>query len=325
MVRSSVILLAVTTVAAAILLQGCGGSAEATTKAPGPAATTTAAAAGTTTAAGPTATTIAAATTTTTEHADCVVAAGKLPNCLCKPNFIAGPCTAQSPGGCFAASGKESEKDKGWMCWGDDRAAEDRTDAKCKTDGYGGACEITGHVTTYASESEIPSCEAKATFKSQCNPPQNHWGACFTSDDHPWLCVGKDESEDAKAKWMKGACDTQSQELTDPNVGFPGVCKFSDTPQTVYKCETVKSFVASEISSAWPTETPPVDSACFILKAGPVKWQWSPGTTLNQNCVTQPLTGDGGDTWDGACILKGASGYDAAADWKEPTGAVEIV
>jgi len=281
-------------VGAAFLLQGCGGGAD--TKTTGaPAATTTAAA--------------ATATTTTTVDPACVPEQGKLLNCLCRSDFVAGDCTALNVGACYKTG-------KAYMCWGDDKPTEDRTDAKCVEDGFEAACQIKGNVEEFDSVDKVPKCDDMPNYPSKCNPPQIFWGACYSGTESDWLCIGPEDT-DAQSRYMKGACQTEARQ-DDPKVAYKGLCKLSDAPQKLYKCETVPTYKAGAQGTGNEN-----DSACFTIKPN-VGWAWSKQASLNQNCATERIDPEAKDTWTGACLLTGASGYDQAE--KYPTGAaVEVV
>jgi len=215
-------------------------------------------------------------------------------------------CTASgSEGACF------NTDDTDWQCWS---PAKPETDEYCTSLNFAGACEYKGHVASYTHEADVPPCKNVTNFKSQCNPPQDHWGACY-DDTNQWKCISADQKENV----MKGDCQVQ-QSLADPNSGFKGVCKFSDAPQVLYKCDSVPSYV-SEGAGACGEGT---ESACFATETG-INWLCGELANLPENCVTLQIDPEQPDTWSGVCLYKGADGYNKAQKYPSPAHSLEVV
>jgi len=244
------------------------------------------------------------------------------PDCMTVPTFP-GKCPVEEhPGACFPTDGKM------WSCWAD---WEEMDDDDCQSMtlndeivGFEGACkyELWGKSM---SQDEVPDCFDVDRCLAECHPITDKWGACYVEDDtgidkaERCMCALKSDAPGGDAVFLdtllKYGCKTKQIGYMDR--AYEELCLFPDDgPQPIYKCDTIPTYNARNSAVAC---NPAVgnDAACFSLTRR-TPWQCGMATHLNPSCRTTTLTPAGPPFYDGACVYKGAPGYNEALEYEEP-------
>jgi len=244
------------------------------------------------------------------------------PDCMTIPTFP-GKCPVEEhPGACYRTDGKM------WSCWADwEELDDDDCQSMTLNDeivGFEGACkyELWGKSM---QESDVPDCFDVDKCLAECHPITDKWGACYLEDDtgvdkaERCMCALKADPPGGDRPFLdtllKYGCKTKQIGYMDK--AYEELCLFPDDgPQPVYKCDSVPTFNARNSAVAC---NPAIgnDFACFSLTRR-VPWQCGMAHAQNPSCRTTTLTPAGPPFYDGACLYKGAPGYDSAIEYEEP-------
>lgn len=243
------------------------------------------------------------------------------PECLTIPTFP-GKCPIEEhPGACFRTDGKM------WSCWSD---WEEKDDDECmgmtlndEIVGFEGACKYADYGKKMA-EADVEDCWEVDKCLAECHPVNDKWGACYLNDDtgveksERCMCAprpGQGGNVEFIATLLKGGCRTKQVGYLDK--AYDAICKFPDDgPQPVYQCESVPTFNARNAAVAC---NPAIgnDFACFSTTRR-TPWQCGMSAEMNPSCRTTTLTPAGPPFFDGACLYKGAPGWEDALVYEEP-------
>jgi len=246
----------------------------------------------------------------------------KWPDCMSIPTFP-GKCPVEEhPGACYRTDGKM------WSCWADwEELDDDDCQSMTLNDeivGYEGACkyELWGKKM---KEAQVPDCFDVDKCLAECHPITNKWGACYIQDDtgvdkaERCMCALKATAPGGDRAFLetllKYGCKTKQIGYMDK--AYEELCLFPDDgPQPIYKCDSVPTFNARNSAVAC---NPAVgnDFACFSLTRR-TPWQCGMAIAINPSCRTTTLTPAGPPFYDGACLYKGAPGYEKALTYEEP-------
>lgn len=188
------------------------------------------------------------------------------------------------------------------------------TESECDDAGFDGACTFKDFGKRLKDE-EIPDCATLSFYHTQCNPVVDNWGACYVegAEEHSqWLCMHDSALEDIE-RLRRGDCRAQTVPPKNDRT-YDGVCRFPKQEQLVYRCDTVPTFRKGDPKTTCNAEHL-LFAACFSLKSG-VTWSCQKEQQMNPSCRTTPTGVQGARSYSGACLFRGADGYDRALDYK---------